>query len=334
MVKTATEQKNLLVNDFTQGGAHTPHQVVVPRYYGDTLLSLAHENENIVCLSADLTSPTETDIFRDTFPKRFINVGIAEANMVGIAGGLARGGMQPWLHTFCSFATRRCYDQVAMQIAYPKLNAKIVGFLPGLSTILGVTHQAIDDIALMRAIPNMTIIEPSGPAQVPAAVRAAAEHNGPVYLRLIRAAFAKPQSTEWEPMTIGQAEQLRKGTDFVLFASGITVSLALQAADLLEAQDFSVSVVNIPSVKPLDIQFIEKNSACHRLVVTIENHSIIGGLGSAVAECLAELDTAAPLLRIGVRDVFSQGASQPYLLDQHGLTPQAIANAIIKRTQP
>lgn len=326
----------LEVDDFTQGGAHTAKRATtaaadaaVPRYYGEALLALARERSHIVALSADLTSSTETDLFRDAFPDRFVNAGIAEANMVGMAGGLARSGMQAWVHTFCVFATRRPFDQVAMQVAYPRADVKIVGFLPGLSTILGVSHQAIDDMALMRVLPNMTVIEPSGPAQVPAAVRAAADHKGPVYLRLTRAAAALPEGTPWEPLEIGRIESLdgREG-DVLVLASGLMVRPATAAASALRDQGVDVEIANAHTLKPFDEAFVRSRARRCRLIVTVENHSIIGGLGSAVAEVLAESGTDVRLLRLGVRDQFAQGASMPWLFERHGLMPDGIANAV------
>ena len=324
----------LEVDDFTQGGAHTPvATTAVPRYYGETLLELARQRPEIVCLSADLTAPTETDLFRDSFPERFVNTGIAEANMIGLAGGLARSGLQAWVHTFCVFATRRPYDQIAMQVAYPRADVKIVGFLPGLSTVLGVSHQAIDDIALMRALPNMTVIEPSGPAQIPAAVRAAAAHKGPVYLRLLRAASALPPGTPWEDLEIGKIQPLSEGHDALILASGLTVEPALQAATLLRAEGLAVGVANVHTLKPFDEAFVRDAARRYRLIVTVENHSIIGGLGSAAAEVLAEAGSGTPLLRMGVRDCFSEGASKAYLFDLHGLSGQGIANALGRAIQ-
>ena len=316
----------LEVRDFTQGGAHTAAPVTtVPRYYGETLLELARERPEIVCLTADLSGSTETDLFRDTFPERFVMPGIAEANMVGLAGGLARSGMQAWLHTFCVFATRRPYDQIAMQVAYPKLDVKIVGFLPGLATILGVSHQAIDDVALMRALPNMTVIEPSGPAQVPAAVRAAAAHKGPVYLRMTRAAVALPEGTVMQPLEIGRIQLLLEGRDALVLASGLAVEQATRAVQSLRAEGLDIALANVHTIKPFDETFVREAAARHKLIVTVENHSIIGGLGSAVAEVLAEAGGGARLVRVGVRDTFAQGASTAFLFERHGLSASGIA---------
>jgi transketolase len=329
----ASGMQALEVDDFTQGGAHTAapaSAAAVPRYYGETLLALARERRNIVCLTADLTSSTETDLFRDAFPERFINPGIAEANMVGLAGGLARSGLQAWVHTFCVFATRRPFDQIAMQLAYPRTDVKIVGFLPGLSTILGVSHQAIDDVALMRALPNMTVIEPSGPAQVPAAVRAAADHKGPVYLRMLRAAAALPPGTPWEPLELGRIQPLEEGQggEALVIASGLMVEPARAAARALRAQGIVVGVANAHTLKPFDEAFVQAQARRRRLIVTVENHSIVGGLGSAVAEVLAEAGSGTRLVRLGVRDRFAQGASMPFLFERHGLTAAGIADAV------
>jgi transketolase len=319
------------VSDFTQGGAHTAPVAGAgsgPRYYGEALLAVARENPAVVCLSADLTASTETDLFRDTFPSRFFLPGIAEANMVGVAGGLARSGLQPWIHTFCVFATRRAYDQVAMQVAYPRADVKIVGFLPGLATVLGVSHQAIDDVALMRALPNMTVIEPSGPAQVAAAVRAAAAHRGPVYLRMVRATSSLPAGTPREPLDIGIIQPVQEGGDVLLLASGLALAQARNARERLAAAGIDCGLANVHTLKPLDADFVRAAARRHRLVVTVENHSITGGLGSAVAEVMAETACGARLLRLGVRDRFAEGASLAYLFARYGLDGPGIAASV------
>lgn len=305
--------EDIKVGDFTSRGA-------VPRVYGDALLEAARADSRIVCLSADLTPATETDGFRDALPERFHNFGIAEANMVGAAGGMAGCGEMPFLHTFCVFATRRPFDQVAMQIAYPRANVKIVGFLPGLTTLLGVSHQAIEDIALMRALPNMTIIEPSGTDQIRAAVRAAAAHDGPVYLRMRRADAPLPADFRERDLVIGRAEVRREGDDAVVFASGAMVQIALDAASALAARGRQIAVVNVHTVKPLDVDTVLSRARATGVVVTAENHSIIGGLGSAVAETLAEAGIATAFARVGIRDTFAEGGSTPYLFEKYGLS--------------
>lgn len=321
---TSTAADDLTVQDFNQRGAAA---APVRKFYGETLLELARADSRIVCLTADLTLPTETDLFRDALPQRFLQVGIAEANMIGIAGGMARSGDIPFVHSFCVFATRRCYDQIAMQVAYPNANVKIVGVIPGLTTLLGVSHQAIDDIALMRALPNMTIIEPSDPGQVPGAVRAAAAHPGPVYLRLKRADgtehFGQP---EHDVMPLGRVRMLREPGEGLLLACGMMVEVAREAAELLAQDGIAVGVFDVPTLKPLDPGIVALARGA-RAVVTAENHSIIGGLGSAVAELLMEAGVRTGFARIGVRDVFAEGGTTPYLFARYGLTAEAIAAA-------
>ncbi len=320
---TSTAAESLKVGDFNTRTATAP----IRKVYGEALLQAARADERIVALSADLTAATETDLFRDALPERFFQVGIAEANMVGIAGGMARQGDVPFLHTFSVFATRRCYDQIAMQLAYPRSNVKIVGFIPGLTTMLGVSHQAIDDIALMRALPNMTIIEPADVRQVPAAVQAAAAHDGPVYLRLRRPEGPPPEPLEPTPLVRGQLDLLRDGSDGVIFACGLMCAAALVAADQLASQGLSVAVANVATLKPLDEAGVQAIAARCGTVVTAENHSVIGGLGSAVAECLLEAGVRVGFERVGVRDVFAEGGSTPYLLARYGLDAPAIALA-------
>lgn len=312
--------------DFTTTRIQT--QSVYPRVYGEALVELARERDDIVCLSADLTGSTEIDLFRDAFPARFFNLGIAEANAVGVAAGMARSGDVPFFHTFGVFASRRPFDQIAMQLAYPRTNVKLVGFLPGLTTLLGVSHQAIEDLAILRALPNLTLIEPSGPEQVRAAVRAAAEHHGPVYLRIKR---AETRPAQQQPLVIGRGQVLREGgdaPDAVIFACGLMVAEALAAADTLAGQGRAVAVVNLPTLKPLDHELVIAQARRCGTVVTAENHSILGGLGSAVAETLLEAGVAVRFTRVGIRDTFAEGGSTPYLLAKYGLTAAALIDAL------
>lgn len=321
---TSAAPQTLTVADFNQRGAAA---APARKFYGETLLDLARQDPRIVCLTADLTLSTETDLFRDALPERFHQVGIAEANMIGLAGGMARSGEIPFVHSFCVFATRRCYDQIAMQVAYPNLAVKIVGLIPGLTTMLGVSHQATDDIALMRALPNMTVIEPSGPAAVPAAVRAALAHDGPVYLRLKRADGTETGVVAEEGiLPLGRMRVLRRPGEGLLLACGMMVETSLAAADILAAEGIAVGVADVPTLKPLDPDIARLASGL-RAVVTAENHSIIGGLGSAVAELLMEAGVRTGFSRIGVRDVFAEGGTTPYLLERYGLTAEAIAKA-------
>lgn len=320
---------DLRVGDFTARGA-------VAKVYGEALLDVANQDPRVVCLGADLGPATETDLFRDALPGRYFNLGIAEANMIGVAGGMARCGDVPFAHTFGVFATRRPYDQVAMQVAYPRTNVKIVGFLPGLTTLLGVTHQAIDDLALMRALPNMTVIEPAGDAYVRSAVRAVAQHDGPVYLRMRRANAALPATFEHLPFTIGRARVSREGTDGVVFACGAMVDVGLAAADILAGLGHRVAVVDVATLKPLDAATIVDWAERTGVVVTAENHSIVGGLGSAVAETLMEARVAVRFARVGVRDTFAEGGSTAYLFRKYGLDADSLVAAFrrLKGTTP
>lgn len=302
------------------------------RYYGEALADLAAADPRIVCLGADLSASTETDLFRDRFHDRYFPAGIAEANMVGLAAGMARSGDIPFLHSFCVFSTRRCYDQIAMQVAYPRTNVKIVGFMPGLTTLLGVSHQAIDDVALMRALPNMAIIEPGLPSEIRPAVKAALDHQGPVYLRMRR--IEQPPSVDngTEDFVLGKARLLRNGSDCAILAAGDMVEIALQAAAALSSQGIAVAVASVASAKPFDAPFAIELARHCGAVVTAENHSVIGGLGSAVAETLMEAGIAVPFRRIGVMDTFAEGGSTPYLFDRYGLSADAVMRAVLEAT--
>ncbi|HEY2751928.1 transketolase family protein [Phenylobacterium sp.] len=298
------------------------------RSYGKALLAAAEVDPRIVCLGADLSQPTQTTYFRDTLPERFFMVGIQEANMVGVAGGMARAGDIPFAHSFCVFITRRVYDQVAMQVAYPKLPVKLVGFIPGLTTELGVSHQAIDDIALMRALPNMAVIEPSGPEQVGAAVAAALAFDGPVYLRLSLSKGAPDETTPLQQFELGRGTIMREGADVAVVTSGAMVGHALEAAEMLERENLSATVVNMASIKPLDSALVARLARSHKMVVTYENHSTIGGLGSAVAEVIALSGSTPRFAMVGVNDVFAEGGSTPYLFGKYGLTAGDLYRAV------
>jgi transketolase len=308
----------------TVWAAGTPTEL---KAYGRALVELATARPEVVCIGADLTGPTETEEFRDTIGDRFFNLGMAEANAVGVAAGMARAGDMPFVHTFSVFATRRAFDQVAMQVAYPRANVKLVGFMPGLTTPGGVTHQAIEDLALMRALPNMTVIEPADAAQIRAAVTAAADYRGPVYLRLKRGEVPVMAEAQDREFRLGQAEVLRDGDDAVIFACGLMVTLALAAADRLGRAGKQVAVVNVHTLKPLDKQAICELAARAGAVVTAENHSVIGGLGSAVAETLFEEGIRCRGARVGIADTFAEGASPAYLFRKYGLSTEAIVDA-------
>ncbi len=298
----------------------------LPRAYGDALVEAAKVDQRIVALCADLVPPTETDRFRDELPERFHNTGIAEANMIGIAGGMARSGEIPFCHSFCAFITKRVLDQITMQAAYPNLPVKIVGFLPGVATLLGVSHQAIEDVAIMRAVPNMAIFEPSGPEYHAAMVKMALEWDGPVYLRMKRPETTPPP---FEPQTleIGKGVIRREGTDLTIISAGLCVAESLMAAEALAGEGIEACVVDMASLKPIDGELILEMAEKTGAIVTAENHNIIGGLGSAVAEVLADAGIGLPFQRIGVRDQFCEGGTTPYLMNKFGLDAVAIADA-------
>jgi transketolase len=289
---------------------------------------LARRRPDVVCLGADLTRQTETDLFRDEIADRFINVGMAEANMLSIAGGLARAGHTVFVNTFGVFCTRRCFDQIAMSVAYPNLNVKIVGFMPGLSSPGGPSHQAIEDVALMRALPNLTVVEPADAIETNQVVAAIADRPGPVYLRLKRGEIPLIFDDDHR-LDLAKAQILTggEGADVCIIASGMMIPAALAAARTLTENGITAAVINVPVIKPLDGATIAAMARRARIVITAENHTIVGGLGSAVAEALAEAGTSAPLRRVGIADTFAEAGSREYLVAKYGLGTQNIIGA-------
>ncbi len=295
--------------------------------YGRAFVELARTREEIVCLSGDLTRQTEIDLFQEEFPDRFIHAGMAEANMISMAGALARRGFMPFVHTFGVFATRRPLDQIINSVAYPNLPVRIVGFMPGVSSPGGPSHQAIDDVALMRAVPNMTVIDVADATEIRQAVVAIADAPGPVYLRLKRGEIPVIFDSRHE-FSLRKAHVMREGEDVVLFANGMMLSAALAAAQTLEDAGVSVGVVNVPVIKPLDRATIIEAASRAPAVVTAENHSVIGGLGSAVAEVMAEEGLGSRLRRVGLGDTFAEGAqSAAWLFKKYGLSTQDVVEA-------
>lgn len=307
-----------------------PYDTVL-KPYGEALTALARTRPEIVCLGADLTRQTETDLFRDAIPERFFNAGMAEANMIGIAAGLARAGHVVFVNTFGVFCTRRCFDQIAMAVAYPRLNVRLVGFMPGLSSPGGPSHQAIEDVALMRALPNMMVLEPADAIEIRQAVAALAEHAGPVYMRLKRGE-SPLIFEESHRLQLDRAQPLtgRGGGDVCLIAAGMMLPAALAAARTLEREGLAVAVINAPVIKPLDGETILAAARESRVIISAENHSIIGGLGSAVAEVLAGAGLGVPLHRLGIADVFAESGSREYLFSRYGLDTQAIVRTAWK----
>ena len=292
--------------------------------YGNALASLGREHENLVVLDADLAAATKTGIFKKEFPERHIDCGIAEANMIGIAAGLASTGKVPFCSSFAMFAAGRTFEQIRNSVGYPHLNVKIGATHAGISVGEdGATHQCNEDIALMRTIPGMTIINPSDDVEARAAVKAAYEMEGPVYLRFGRAACPVINDRPDYKFEIGKGNVVREGTDLTLIATGLEVAESLAAAEKLEADGISVEVINMHTIKPLDVDLVVRSAAKTGKVVTVEEHSIIGGLGSAVAEVLAEKQPAK-LLRIGVEDRFGESGPALKLLEKYELDAAGI----------
>ena len=292
--------------------------------YGRTLAELGAENPNIVVLDADLAGSTKTGVFAKAFPERHINCGIAEGNMMSVAAGLATCGKTVFASSFAMFASGRAYEQIRNSIGYPHLNVKIGASHAGISVGEdGATHQCNEDFAIMRSIPGMVVICPSDDVEACAAVRAAAEYDGPVYLRLGRLAvpvFNDPENYKFE---MGKGVVMKEGTDVSIFATGLEVNEALDAAKLLEADGINAEVINIHTLKPIDTELVAASAKKTGKVVTVEEHSIIGGLGSAVCEALAET-VPTPVLRIGVQDVFGESGPAKALIAKYGLDAESI----------
>lgn len=297
-------------------------------YYGKALAELAAD-PRVVVMDADLAGSTKTSEFQKVCPERFVEVGIAEQNMIGIAAGLAASGKVVFASTFGIFATGRCWEQIRLAVAYPKLNVKICATHCGITVGEdGASHQALEDMAIMRSIPNMTVLCPADAYEAFAATKALAEYDGPAYMRMGRADF--PVITdESEPFVIGKAMIMREGTDVTLIGCGQMTALCLKAADMLEADGISAEVLNISTIKPLDsaavVASVSKTGCC----VTAEEHSIIGGLGSAVAEALAD-SCPAPLERVGTMDTFGESGKPAELMAKYGLTAEHIADSARK----
>jgi transketolase len=292
--------------------------------YGNALVELGKEHENIVVLDADLAAATKTGVFKKEFPERHIDCGIAESNMMGVAAGLATTGMVPFASTFAMFAAGRAFEQVRNSIGYPHLNVKIGATHAGISVGEdGATHQCNEDIALMRTIPGMTILNPSDDVEARAAVKAAYELDGPVYMRFGRLAVPVINDNPDYKFEIGKGVVLKEGTDLTLVATGLCVSAALDAAKLLEADGISAKVVNIHTIKPLDQDLIVSCAKETGKIVTIEEHSVIGGLGSAVCETLSEV-YPVPVKKIGIYDTFGESGPAVDLLEKYGLNGNGI----------
>ena len=295
--------------------------------YGRELLEIAREDERVVALDADLCGSTMTKFLQDEIPERFFEMGIAEANMVSVAAGLALSGKIPFVNTFSVFAAGQPYNQIRQGIALPNLNVRIVGSSCGLSDAGdGATHQSIEDIAIMRAIPNMTIVEPVDAEETRKVVRVSLQYQGPIYIRINRSSLPVLTNSD-TPFSIGKMNLITEGSDFTIFASGSMVSQSLKAREILEKEGLTIRIINANTIKPLDKNQVIEYSKNVKGVIAVEEHSIIGGLGSAVSELLC--DKKISITKVGIEDQFGQSAtSHEELLEYYNLTPQAIVNKI------
>jgi transketolase len=302
-------------------------QVYIRETYGKTLAELGREYPNIVVLDADLTVSTKTNIFGKEFPNRFFTMGVSEQDMMATAAGFALSGKIPFASTFAIFAAGRAWEHVRQSIAFPNLNVKIVATHAGVTVGEdGATHQALEDIAIMRVLPNMTVIVPADAVETEKVIRTVVNHNGPVYIRLARAKFPTIFKRSYE-FEIGKAKVLREGKHVTIFAIGIMVNEALEASKILDKDGISACVVNVSTVKPLDVEAIIKSASNTGAVVTAEDHNIIGGLGGAIAEVLSE-NYPTPMKRIGMRDRFGTSGDGIQLLEYFGLKAKNIVRAV------
>jgi transketolase len=301
---------------------------IVRRPHAVNLVRWARDRPRVLVLSADLTSSCEANDFRDEYPERFFSMGMAEQNLMGFAGGLAREGFVPFVHTFAVFICRRPFDQVAMSIGYPNLPVRLIGFLPGITTPGGVTHQAIDDVALMRAIPNMTILECGDATDVESVLDVTEGIDGPVYVRMLRGEVPR-LFPAYAPMVWRQSRVLAEGDDLLVLSSGICTEEALRAVAVLRQRGLSMAHLHVSTLKPFDDpNVVSALRRRRRGVVTLENHSIVGGLGSAVAETMAELGVGNRLVRLGLRDEYAHGASRAYLMNKYGIDALGLVAAV------
>jgi transketolase len=303
---------------------------IVARPHEQKFIDWSKDKPEVLVLTADLTNSCEVGRWRDIYPDRYFSMGMAEQNMLGMAAGLAREGFEPWLHTFAVFLYRRPLDQLQMSIAYPSLKVRLMGFLPGIMTPGGVTHQAIEDIAVLRAVPNMTILEVGDATEAETVHDIAHAIDGPVYIRALRGEVSRifPKN---EPFKFNTARILSIGSDITLITSGIMTEEALRAIPLLQEKGVGINHLHVSTLKPFTDPIVLKalQGAKHG-VITMENHSIVGGVGSAVAEIMAENGIGVRLDRIGLKDTYAHGASQKYLMSEYGMDAKALVESISK----
>jgi transketolase len=316
------------MSDVAPGRTETVLGPTLREVFGAAVAELASEDPRILLLDADVGNSTRADIFSDAHPDRYLPMGIAEQNMIGVAAGLAAVGFVPFATTFAVFAAKRALDQIRVLVAQPRLPVKIaVGYTGLLTGMTGKTHQVVEDVAIMRAMPNMVVIDPADPIEMRQAVRASVEHTGPVYLRVYRERTALLFDDSYR-FKLGVAKVLRSGRDVALISSGPQTGRVLAAADLLVEQGVEALVLHVPTLKPIDEAAIVAAAAATNLVVTIEEQSILGGLGGAVAEVLGETRPTR-LHRIGLRDVFGESGPNDALLEKYGLSPRRVAQQVL-----
>lgn len=297
--------------------------------FGHALARLAEQREDVVGLSADLAKYTDMHVFRDAHPERFFQMGMAEQSLLAAAAGMAEVGLTPFASTYSVFATRRAYDFLCLDIAEPALNVNVIGGLPGLTTGYGPSHQATEDVAILRGIPGLTIVDPCDSVDIEQAVAQLADSPGPTYLRLLRGAVPTVLDEYDYRFQLGEAAELRSGRDVLMISSGLMTMRALSAAAELAADHVDVAVLHVPTIKPLDRQAILAATGRGRLVVTLENHTVVGGLAESVASCLAFAGVGERIVPIGLPDEFLAAGALPTLHDRYGLSVPQIKKRVL-----
>ncbi len=303
---------------------------IVSRPHGRNLIEWAKDKPKVIVLSADLTGSCEVDTFRDTYPSRFISAGIAEQNMLSVAAGMSREGFIPFVHTFAVFIYRRAFDQVAMSVAYSNLPVKMFGFLPGVMTPGGATHQAFEDIAIMRSLPNMTVIDTADATEIETMLDPVLAVNGPVYIRILRGDVPRLFDKK-EPFKLSVNRTLNTGSDITIVSCGICTEEAIRAVAALRSKGISAGHIHISTLKPFNAaDILEAVSASKYGVISVENHTTIGGLGSIISEAMAEAGLAKKIEKLGLQDRFAHGASKRYLMKEYGFDAPSIVAAYEK----
>jgi transketolase len=305
---------------------------IVQRPYQNAFLNWSRNKQKVLALTADLTNSCEVGVWAKEYPDRYFAMGLTEQNMIGVAAGLARKGFYPYIHTFAVFIYRRPFDQLAMSVAYPNLPVRFMGFLPGITTPGGVTHQAIDDIAIMRAVPNMTIISIGDATEAETCLDAVQAVQGPVYVRMLRGEVPRIFSKD-DPFVFNKARVLSRGNDLAIISEGICTEEAIRASAALQDQGLGITHIHVSTLKPFtDPRIPLLIDGAKYGVITLENHLASGGLGSAVSELISDQGIGKRLIRLGLQDTYAHGASRPYLMKKYGLDAVALIGAAEKLT--